>query len=225
MLPRYSKNGILSDVEMHRVTQSKVCIIGCGGLGGYVLEMLARLGVGHITVVDCDLFDESNLNRQILSSHSSLALSKVEIAMKRMADVNPLVKVYGIHDQMTSDNVHNLIRNHDVVVDALDSIDSRLVLESACEDEKIPMVHGAIAGWYGQVATIAPGDRILFNFYRAKGSKGIEAGMGNPSFTPATIASIQVSEVLKVLVRKDQVLKKQMLFIDLLDNEFHVIEI
>jgi molybdopterin/thiamine biosynthesis adenylyltransferase len=221
---RYSRNGILSQAEGKILSSAKVCIIGCGGLGGYVLEMLCRIGIGHITVIDHDVFDETNLNRQLLSSEDNLNTRKVDAAIKRMKVVNSTVEVQGIDEKVTEDNVEACIRGHDVVVDALDSINTRLLLESACEQHKIPLVHGAIAGWYGQVSTIYPGDRLLARFYKASGDKGIEKALGNPSFTPATVASIQVSETVKVLLKYEEVLRHRILMIDLKDNDFNVIE-
>jgi molybdopterin/thiamine biosynthesis adenylyltransferase len=99
-----------------------------------------------------------------------------------------------------------------------------LILQSFCEEAQIPLVHGAIAGWYGQVTTIFPGDRTLDRLYKDASDRGLEDELGNPSFTPATIASIQVSEALKVITGKEEVLRKKILMIDLLDNEFHIIE-
>jgi len=96
------------------------------------------------------------------------------------------------------------------------------MLQKVCEKLEIPMIYGAIAGWYGQVSTILPGDRTLEKIYRA--DAGIESELGNPSFTPATVASIQVAEGLKVLLGKPEILSKKMLYIDLLNQEYETIE-
>lgn len=222
---RYSKNGIFTKNDMKSLQHKKVCIIGSGGLGGYILEMLTRVGVGTITIIDGDVFDETNLNRQILATSESINRRKVEVAIERMKLVNPDVKVKGEGIFVRADNVNTLIEGHDIVVDGLDSIDFRFVLEKACETLKIPLVHGAIAGWYGQVTTIMPGDRTLETIYKAKVNKGVEKDIGNPSFTPACIASFQVSEVLKVLLGLGETLSKKLLMIDLLDNEVFVLDI
>lgn len=222
---RYAKNGIFSSEDMSNLNRKKVCIIGSGGLGGYILEMLTRVGVGSITIIDGDVFDETNLNRQILATSESLNREKVEVAVERMKQVNPEVKVNGIRIFLNEDNVNGLIEGHDIVVDGLDSIDTRFILEKACETMGIPLVHGAIAGWYGQVTTIMPGDRTLTAIYKTKGGKGVEKNIGNPSFTPACIASFQVSEVLKVLLGLGETLSKKLLMIDLLDNEIFVLNI
>lgn len=225
MLPRYARNiATLSIEENESLSHKRVCVIGCGGLGGYAIEMLGRLGIGHITAVDGDAFDESNLNRQILSDIEVLGLKKAFVAQQRMAKVNPLIKVDAITERLTQVNGKQIISSADVVVDALDNIESRLVLEALCEELNIPLVHGAIAGWYGQVSTILPGDKLLSRFYAKENLQGAEKKYGNPSFTPAMVASIEVSEVVKLLIGRGELLNKKILLIDLLRQEYEVID-
>ncbi|RMC94155.1 HesA/MoeB/ThiF family protein, partial [Clostridium autoethanogenum] len=203
----------------------KVCVVGCGGIGGYVIEMLGRIGIGSITAVDGDVFEESNLNRQILSSTDTIGFSKALEAKLRMEKVNPLIEVKALEKMLTEDNTCNILNNNDVVVDALDSIPARLLLQRSCKKLNIPMVHGAIAGWYAQITTIFPGDDTLNKIYNVnkQTSKGIEKEMGNPSFTPALAASIEVSEVIKILLGRGELLRKKMVFIDLLSTEYDII--
>ncbi|MDF2881151.1 MAG: molybdopterin biosynthesis protein MoeB [Clostridiaceae bacterium] len=225
-MERYARNmNTLSKDENDRLKEFKVCVVGCGGLGGYVIEMLGRLGIGNITAVDGDVFAESNLNRQILSSSETLGLKKAEEAKLRMEKVNSLIKVDAISEMLTEENALNILNNHHVVVDALDTIPARLLLQNSCKKLKIPMVHGAIAGWYGQVTTIFPGDDTLNKIYHRDKiqDKGIEKEMGNPSFTPALAASIEVSEVIKLLIGRGELLRKKVLFIDLLSCEYDVV--
>lgn len=214
----------LSLEENDKLKNHKVCVIGCGGLGGYVIEMLGRIGVGFITAVDGDVFQESNLNRQILSDAHSLGKSKSIAAKERMMNVNPLIEVNCINKLLTKENYPEILKGHDVIVDALDSIDARLMLQDACEELNIPLISGAIAGWYGHVTTIYPGDRTLNIVYGNKIGKGVEAKLGNPSFTPALVASIEVSEVIKVLIGRGELLRKRILFIDTLNQDYEVIE-
>lgn len=225
MLARYSRNiATLSIEENESLSKRKICVIGCGGLGGYIIEMLGRLGIGYITAVDGDVFEESNLNRQILSDVEVLGMEKAFIAKQRMLKVNPLIKIAAITERLTESNGKQILSGADVVIDALDNIESRLILETLCEELNIPLVHGAIAGWYGQVSTILPGDKLLSRFYKSKDLQGAEKKYGNPSFTPALVASIQVSEVLKLLIGRGELLSKKMLLIDLLRQEYDVIE-
>ena len=224
-MERYKRNGIFTKEEMNTLKDSKVCIVGSGGLGGYILEMLARVGVGSITIIDGDVFEESNLNRQILATSRNIGKVKVEEAQKRIAEVNPEIRVTPIHSYLSSENISEIIIDYNLVVDALDRIDIRLLLQDECEVKDIPLVHGAIAGWYGQVTTIMPGDKTLNRLYPNDQNKGVEVEIGNPSFTPAFVASLEVSEALKVLLKKDEILRNKMLYIDLLSNEFEVLDI
>ncbi|WML37038.1 HesA/MoeB/ThiF family protein [Clostridium sp. OS1-26] len=224
-MERYSRNmQTLSLEENDKLKNHKVCVIGCGGLGGYIIEMLGRIGVGLITAVDGDVFQESNLNRQILSDVHSLCKSKSIAAKERMMNVNPLIEVNCVNELLTKENSTEILKGHDVIVDALDSIDARLILQDACEELSIPLVSGAIAGWYGHVTTVYPGDKTLDIIYGNKIGKGVEAKLGNPSFTPALVASIEVSEVIKVLIGRGELLRKRILFIDTLNQDYEVIE-
>jgi molybdopterin/thiamine biosynthesis adenylyltransferase len=226
MTERYSRNmKMLSPEENDSLKGMRVCVIGCGGLGGHIIEMLGRLGVGYITAVDGDVFEESNLNRQLLSSVSVIGKSKALTAKERMAEVNPLININPIYDRLTMENGREIIKDHHVVVDALDNVDSRLNLQDLCAELKIPLVHGAIAGWYGQVTTIFPEDRTLDMIYFDRNIKGLEKELGNPSFTPALVASIEVSEVLKILIGRGELLRKKLLHIDLLTQDYTVINL
>lgn len=224
MLDRYRRNvETLTLEENDRLKDCKVCVVGCGGLGGYVIEMLGRLGIGTITVVDGDCFEESNLNRQILSDSKSMGVNKALKAKQRMEEVNPLVDVQAIGIKLTNENGLDIIKDSNVVIDALDSIGTRLILEKLCDELNVPLVHGAIAGWYGQVSTIFPGDKTLSRLYKSKILEGIEKKLGNPSFTPALVASIQVSEVIKILIIRGELLRRKLLIVDMLNQDYEVV--
>lgn len=223
---RLIRNGTTISIEERPVLKSKkVFIAGSGGLGGYILEMLLRVGVGQITIADPDVFDSSNLNRQILSREDLLGESKAESAAKRASLVNSEVKMKAYQERVTSENAVDLIGDADIVMDALDSAESRIVLEEAATELNIPMIHGAIAGWYGQVSAVFPGDGTMKTLYGSNTSPGMEAELGNPSFTPAIIAGIQVSEAVKVLLNKKGILRKKLLYIDLLSHSYTTLEI
>ena len=223
---RYQRNrSMISIDEQLLLFRSRVAVIGCGGLGGYVIEELARLGVGGIVAIDPDIFEEHNLNRQLLSTTFNLGQAKAEAARARVKQINPAVTVTAIKDFFCIDNGAKLLHEVTVAVDALDSIASRLELAEICTEWNIPMVHGAIAGWYGHVATQLPGDTIVQDIYRnwVQG-KGIEQQLGNPAFTPAIVASLQVAEICKIILGKGDLLRMRKLSIDLLDMEIHEIK-
>ncbi|MFA5522871.1 MAG: HesA/MoeB/ThiF family protein [Tissierellales bacterium] len=225
-MKRYSRNmDMLSPEENASLSNFKVCVVGCGGLGGYIIEMLARLGIGHLTVVDGDVFEETNLNRQLLSDMDSLGKPKALVAKARVNSVNPLIKVKAINERLTEGNGLDILKDHDVVVDALDSVDTRLLIQNLSEELNTPLVHGAIAGWYGQVTTILPGDRTLDVLYSNRDNNGLELELGNPSFTPALVASIEVSEVLKLLIKRGDLLRRRLLIINTLNQEYEAINL
>lgn len=215
---------MLSDNDMKKLNNSKVCVVGCGGLGGYIIEMLARIGIGEITVVDGDVFSDNNLNRQLMSKESNIGKAKVEEAKKRVEEINSTVKINPINAYIDITTAKEILEGHELVIDALDNIDTRIMLQKEASKLNLPYIYGAIAGWYGQVSTIFPEDNTLDYIYKAKVEKGKEKELGNPSFTPGIIAGVEVSEAIKVLLNKGDCLSKKVLYIDLLNNEYEIIE-
>jgi molybdopterin/thiamine biosynthesis adenylyltransferase len=222
---RYQRNRTALSVAQQLILfRSRVTVIGCGGLGGYVIEQLARLGIGKIIAVDPDVFEEHNLNRQILSTLRNLGLAKVEAAFLRVAEINPSVTLIPVKDAFSPANGRLMLMGSKVIVDALDSIQVRLDLAKSCCELGIPLVHGAIGGWYGHVATQFPGDGSIEMIYQGwVEGKGIEKELGNPAFTPAVVASLEVAEVCKILLGEGEPLQRRKLSIDLLAMEFHEI--
>lgn len=222
-MDRYKKNyKTISHEDQQKLSESSVCIIGSGGLGGHIFEMLGRVGVGQITIIDGDAFDETNLNRQILSTENVLGRSKVEVAKQRMAEVNSEIEVTAIHTMVTAKNAKELLHGYDLIIDGLDHIDTRLMVVDVCKELNIPFVYGAIAGWYGMVATIMPGDETLNSIYNSDMKRGGEVELGNPSFTPAAIASFEVAEAIKLLLGKGDLIRNGFLHIDMLENEHEI---
>lgn len=224
---RYRRNrGTITLQQQLTLFRSRVAVFGCGGLGGYVIEELARLGVGNITAVDPDVIEEHNLNRQLLATPDQLGRKKTEAAVRRIAAVNPAVTLRPVPEAFAEPNGRKLLEGVDAAVDALDSIPVRLLLAEMCTMSGVPLVHGAIAGWYGHLATQFPGQRTLQRIYpRNRDMPGIEAGQGIPSFTPALVASFQVAEVAKILLKTGKPLRNRYLSIDLYHLELHEIQL
>ncbi len=218
---RYQRNRqSISVLQQYRLFRSRAVIIGCGGLGGYLIEELARLGVGNLVLVDSDVIEEHNLNRQILSSADVLGHPKVEVAAARVRAINPAVNVTARQTVFCRETGRDLVQGADVVLDGLDTITGRMELAQTCHDLSIPLVHGAIGGWYGQVATQMPGEDISPQvFGLTPASKGIETDLGNLAFTPALVGSLQAAEACKILLREGKCLRRKVLFINLLDME------
>jgi molybdopterin/thiamine biosynthesis adenylyltransferase len=222
LLPaRYKQNRkSLSISHQLQLFQSEVSVVGCGGLGGFVIEELARLGIGHIKAIDPDIFEEHNLNRQIFSTIDDTGKYKVEVAAKRVETINPAVTLLPLIESISKNNGFRLLRKTNLVVDALDSIPTRLELAEICKKLKIPLVHGSIAGWYGQVSTQLPGENTLKKIYSSHlETKGIETELGNLPFTAGIVASIEAAEACKLLLNHGTPLKGRILMINLLDAE------
>lgn len=199
-----------------RLLRSTVAVVGLGGLGGYIVEALARIGVGRLILVDGDAFVDHNLNRQIFSTEANLGSSKVEAARARVAAINSAVEIVSQAVEVTPENLPPVLKGSDVVVDALDRLPIRIMLQEAAQRQGIPLVHGAIAGMIGQVMTIFPEDEGLYALY-GRGDvpkRGIEVELGCPTATPMMVAAWQAQEVMKILVGIGEPLRHRLLLID-----------
>lgn len=224
---RYGRNlGPISPEEQLRLKSCQVCILGCGGLGGFLAEYLGRIGIGNLTVVDGDRFEESNLNRQLLATEENLGMSKATEAKKRLNRINSTVRVEAKARFLSAENAVSLLKGHDLVLDALDSIPHRLMLQKVCMELGIPLIHGAVDGWFGQVTTIFPGDDSLSRLYPGDSHTTVaEHSPGTLSFLPAFIASLQAAEAVKLLLGKEPAFRKQILFADLLTGHFDILPV
>jgi molybdopterin/thiamine biosynthesis adenylyltransferase len=174
------------------------------------------MGVGHLIIIDGDTFAENNLNRQALCTEANLGQLKAEAAGARVAAVNSATQVT-LHPVMADEKgMGEMLAGADVVVDALDTIPTRLVLQKVAQGLGIRMVHGAIAGYVGQVMTVFPGDEGLFAIYGRDDvpERGIESEVGNPAATPIMVAAWQIQEVVKILLGAGDLLRNRMLVMD-----------
>ena len=225
-MDRYIRNRqLISEKEQEILRGKSVAVVGLGGLGGHICEQLSRLGVGSLTLIDSDVVEPNNLNRQIFATEKTLGTPKTQAAIERLTAVNPHVKLSSHRRYLTLENGAELLRSADIVMDAVDNIETRYVLEKCCERLDLPFVHGSIGGWWGQVSVIFPGDNIMERIYPKKDAVGAEEKWGNPAFTPAVVASIQTAEALKLLLGKPEILRGKLLRIDLLDHEYFTIDL
>jgi len=223
---RYDRNkSLISQEDQDLLASKTIAVIGAGGLGGHLAELIARLGIGKLIIIDGDVFEESNLNRQRFSNENNLGKPKALEAKRELEKINSQVDIIAVHDTVSKKNGKDLLEGADLVLDGVDNARTRLLLEDLCNQLQIPLVHGAIGGWYGQVSVVMPGDWTLSTIYSDPDMEGVEKELGNPSFTPALIASYQVAEALKVVLGIGEILRKKILFIDTLTNNTNVIEI
>lgn len=220
MEDRYIRNlGALTESECASLCGKKVFVAGCGGLGGHIIDMLLRVGVGSIAAADGDVFEPSNLNRQLLSSTAVLGVSKAETAKAHAAAVNPNVEFTAYNVFLTEDNVSDMIRGCDAVVDALDNIPARRLLKAECDRQSIPYIYGAITAWTAQAAVSMPGDGFLDMLYPTDVAVKSKSSL---SFTPAFCAAMQVSLCVKMLCGR-KVEAGKLYYADLSDMEFETL--
>jgi molybdopterin/thiamine biosynthesis adenylyltransferase len=219
---RYLRNmGSLGVSGQKRLLQSRALLIGVGGLGGTIAILLARMGLGSLVIADGDAFSEDNLNRQALSLEPNVGAKKVRAARMELARINAATEVEVFEGFVAEKELSNLIQGAQVAVDGLDNMPSRFRLERACKGAGVPLVHGAVAGFTGQVTTIYPEDVGFRAFYgdpQHAPEKGIEVELGNLAGIVSTIASLQVQEAVKVLTGLGRPLRNRLLFIDSLNG-------
>ena len=220
MEKRFARNiPALTAEECSLLREKRVLVVGCGGLGGHILDQLTRIGIGHLRVVDGDVFEETNLNRQLLSQMPLLGINKANAAAAHIARVNPDVTVDAIAAFLTEENVRELIAGCDIIMDALDNIPARRTLSRACAEAGIPYVYGAIQGWIAQAALSMPGDGLIDTLFP---EDVVIRDKSVLSFTPALCASMQTSLCVKLLTGRP-VETGTVYYFDLLNQEFECI--
>jgi len=211
---RYKRNQkTLSTKDQYTLFQAKVLIVGCGGLGGFVAEMLTRIGVGELTLCDGDIFEEHNLNRQNFSSIKTLGRLKAEVLKEKLEEINPALHVKIKTDFLALPKDENFVKNADVIVDALDHPQTKCLLAQCAKKYNKAFVHAAIGGYFTQFAT----NTTLEALYLQEGD-GAEKKSGNPAFTVCFAASIQSIEVVKLILNKPHL--THYLMGDLVDYEW-----
>ncbi|MBQ1282123.1 MAG: HesA/MoeB/ThiF family protein [Oscillospiraceae bacterium] len=217
---RHSRNiPALSAAECAALRGKTVAVIGCGGLGGYLIEYFTRIGIGALRCVDGDCFEESNLNRQLLSEVSNLGMNKAEAALRRIRAIDPEVRAEAYPIFLDAENAAQLISGCDAVVDALDGIEARRILARACKAASIPYVYGAISGWVAQAAVCMPEDELIDKLYPEEVHLCDKSAL---SFTPALCAAMQAALCVRLLAGRD-VQSGKLHYADLLYGEYEQI--
>lgn len=220
-LDYYSRQIVLKEFGLEgqrRLKEAKVCVVGAGGLGSPILTQLASMGVGSVRVVDRDVVEISNLQRQHLYGVHQVGLPKVEAAMDRLHQINPFIEVEPVPLSVTYGNAERIIEGADIVVDGLDSMAARYAVNRACQRSGTPFVHGAVIMQVGTASTIIPGETACLECFQG----GIDdadipscAVLGVHPSVIGLIASVQVSETIRLLLGESPVLANKLLFADL----------
>lgn len=231
-LQRYSRHIILPEVGgkgQKKLLNAKVFIIGAGGLGCPVGYYLAAAGVGTIAMIDNDEVELSNLQRQIAHSVKTLGKPKVESAKNTFESLNPDVNVIALKQRISGDNIMELIKDYDIVIDASDNFPTRYLVNDACVMAGKPLVSGAILRFEGQVTTIIPGEghcyRCLFEEMPPAGLVPSCQEAGVLGVLPGVVGGLQATEVLKLILGKGDVLKNELLIYNALKTTFRKVKV
>jgi sulfur-carrier protein adenylyltransferase/sulfurtransferase len=231
-LLRYSRHLLLPDVGLdgqHRIKAARVLIIGAGGLGSPVALYLAAAGVGTLGIVDFDVVDVTNLQRQILHGTSEVGHSKLASARARIADLNPHVKVELHETRLTSENALEIIGQYDIVVDGTDNFATRYLTNDACVMLGKPNVYGSIFRFDGQASVFSTQDgpcyRCLFPSPPPPGTVPSCAEGGVLGVLPGIVGSIQATETLKLILGFGETLVGRLLLIDAMSMRFHTVRV
>lgn len=233
------QKGILNKKEQLQLKNSVITVIGCGGIGGAVIEMLARMGVNNLKIVDKDVFDYSNINRQLMSSMDQVGRPKTEVTKEIIKSINPFAEVEVFNTELDKSNVENIIEGSDVVIDALDNLKARIITSRKTMQLGIPFIHGAIHGTMGQITTFTsetPGYEKTFRLCSSgkdltedvivevsKLAKEVPPVIGP---VPNIVGCLQSFEAVKILTGKGNLITApEVLIFDLLKKEsFSVVE-
>ncbi|MCG8515936.1 MAG: HesA/MoeB/ThiF family protein [Halanaerobiales bacterium] len=207
--------------EQEKIREMVVMIVGVGGLGTHQAQELQRIGVKKIYLVDFDLISPGNLNRQIFYGRKDLKGYKVDVAKKYLDQFELGTEIIAHNQQLNPQMEIPLDVN--IIFDALDTFKARLILETLAEQYQLPLIHGGIYAWYGQITTIIPGQtKKLSTIFPAT-----EEQEQIPAFSPlvALVASLQVIEGVKVYLHDEQILANRLLLIDASDYSFEIINL
>ncbi len=229
---RYSRHIKLTEIGeegQNKLLSAKVLVIGAGGLGCPVLQYLTAAGVGTIGIIDDDVVEKSNLQRQILYSMSDIGINKAEAAKNRLHGLNPDVQVIAISKRLTPQNALSLFKDYDIIVDGTDNFSTRYMVNDACVLADKPLVSGAIYKFEGQVAVLnyegSASYRCLFPKIPKQDLIPSCNEIGVIGVLPGIIGTLQANEVLKMILGLEKVLKGKVLVYSALNNEMNVFTI
>jgi molybdopterin/thiamine biosynthesis adenylyltransferase len=217
MFQRHS--GLLGDC-LKKLFDARVLVAGVGGLGCTVSTLLVRLGVGKIYLLDNGVVDEPDLNRQILYDRSDIGQKKVEVAQRKLSQINPHCEIVPMHVRIDLDFC---LPSVDVVVDCLDNFESKFVLDILCEKKEVPLVHAGVEGYCGQLMNVLPGSVRLRQIFSAAPKEGVIRQVYPPLVT--LIASLQVNEVVKLICDRPTSSLNELMLIDLATMRFERLKI
>ncbi len=231
-IERYSRHIILEQVGgagQEKLLNSKVLIIGAGGLGAPAGLYLAAAGVGTIGIVDSDQVELSNLQRQIIHHTSDVGTEKTKSAENKMRAINPDITIPTYQTRLEAKNISDIIRKYDFVIDGTDNFAAKFLINDACYFQRIPFSHGGILRFHGQLITVLPGEttcyRCIFNAPPPANAVPSCSQAGVLGILPGVIGSLQATEAIKYLLGLGKLLTGKLLTYDALEMNFRSVEL
>lgn len=227
----YSRQIMLDEIGHEgqlKLKRAKVCIIGLGGLGSTISIQLTAMGVGHLRLVDRDVVEESNLQRQHLYDHDAIGFPKVEVALKKLKRLNPYVEFEPLPLSLNEHNADKMLSGMDVVVDGLDNMNTRYAVNRACVRLRIPYVFGAAISTFGNASTIIPKETPCLECFYGRLDDNILPNCATVGVHPSilgVVASIEVAETVKLLLGREPSLRNKLVYCDVDSMRFEEIEV
>lgn len=221
------QNRIFTQKQQKTLKKAKVSVIGCGGLGGNITEQLVRCGFENITIIDQDVFDASNLNRQLRSNINTIGKPKVEITNKYLLNINSKANITSYNTKISSENINKILTGSEIIIDAVDNIYTRILVSRYAHKHNIPFIHGAIDETNGQLTTFTQKTPTYEELFKIKTSSMhltdayeycMKMNLSKPQVlgtTAAIIGALQVDETIKHLLNLDkQIIAPEVLICD-----------
>ncbi len=233
-IERFSRQLVLKNIGakgQKKIFSSKILIVGVGGLGCPAAENLVRAGIGTIGLIDSDIVNLSNIHRQSLFNSKDLKKSKVNVAAKKLKEINPLTKIITYKFRLNKNNIENLIKNYEIIIDGSDNFRTKFLINDYCKKLKKKLITASISKFDGHIFTFDFKDKktvSLKNFYQ---EKEISDDILNCEFegvlgtTASIVGATQANEALKLIMKIGQNLKNQILIIDLLNLNFRKVKL
>jgi adenylyltransferase/sulfurtransferase len=226
-LETYARQVVLEDIGYDgqlKLRNAKACIVGMGGLGSSIAPILVGMGIGYVRIVDRDIVSRSDLHRQHLYDRDSIGKPKVEVALQKLNSLNPDVTVDPFPESLNSTNVHALISGVDVVLDGLDSPETRYLINRTCNELNIPYIFGAAIEALGNVSTIIPRKTLCLECFMAGLKDDDLPKCGVVGVHPSVlgiVTAVQASEAVRIIIGQEPKLLNKLLYIDLGGMNFH----
>lgn len=225
---RYIRQTIMEEIKeegQNKILNSKALVVGAGGLGSPVIYYLSAAGIGTLGIVDNDTVSESNLNRQILHTEMDLGINKTDSAENKIKRLNSNIMINKYDIKVNKNNIDNIVKEYDIVIDCVDNIKTRYIVNDSCHRLSKPLVEGGIMGFDGFIMTILPGKTACFRCVYPEFSDNKEETIPVLGATAGVIGSMQVIEAIKIITNNKNVLENKIIFIDLLTISFDKIDI